>query len=386
VRSRELVVGIGLTGLNVALYAFSLAAARLLAPEEFGELTALSGILVVGNVVSLGLQAAAGREAALGRRVGALVRTSVILAIGFGGTLAALSPLLSPALKFDSPWPLALAGATLVPLVLLGGESGVAQGRDQWRLFAAIQLANGIGRLVGGIAGLLIVPSATSAMVGVALGTWLPVAIGWRLLRSDGNAPLTANALRASHALGAYFLLGSVDILIARARMDAHDAGLYAAGLILAKAAMYLPQFVTIAVFGDLARDETRRARLRTAGVLAGVGALGVAATALFPHLALEVVGGQAYSGVAHRLWLFAAAGSVLALVHLTVIDSLARADHTLVVALWAALALLLAVGLSIDLTIERLVMSVAGAALVPLCVGLLWPAGRTQDSASSRQ
>lgn len=382
-RSRELVVAVGLTGLNVALYAFALIAARLLAPEAFGELTALTGILVVGNVVSLGLQAAAGRETALGLPVGALVRTAVLLSIGFGGALAALSPLLAPALKFSSPWPMALAGATLVPLVLLGGESGVAQGRDHWRLFSAIQLSNGLGRLLGGVTGLLIAPNSTSAMIGVSIGTWLPVAIGWRLLRSEGRAPLTAKTLRASHALGAYFLLGSVDILIARARMDTHDAGLYAAGLILAKAAMYLPQFVTIAVFGDLARDETLRARLRTAGILAGLGAIGVIVTALLPHAALELVGGQSYAGVADRLWMFALTGSVLALVHLTVIDSLARADHTLVVALWAAVGVLVGIGLTIHLTIGRLVLTVAAAALIPLVTGLLRPSATVPADAS---
>lgn len=370
-RSRELIVAVGLTGLNIALYAFSLVAARLLAPAEFGELTALTGILVVGNVVSLGLQAAVGREAALGHPVGALVRTATTLALGCGGGLALLAPVLSPAFKFDSLWPLVLAGATLVPLVLLGGESGVAQGRNRWRLFALIQLANGMGRLVGGVVGLTINPTATSAMIGIAIGTWLPVVIGAPLLRSEGSAPLTAKSLRASHALGAYFLLGSIDILIARAQMGTHDAGLYAAGLILAKAAMYLPQFVTIAVFGDLARDETLRARLRAAVVLAALGGVGVAAAALLPRVALELVGGNAYAEVADQLWLFALAGSMLALVHLAVIDSLARADSTLIGALWAAVALLVTLGLTIDLTISRLVLSVTVAALIPLVVGL---------------
>lgn len=364
-------MAVGLTGLNIALYAFSLVAARLLAPAQFGELTALTGILVVGNVVSLGLQAAVGREAALGHQVGALVRTSAILALGCGGGLALSAPVLSPAFKFDSPWPLVLAGATLVPLVLLGGESGVAQGRNHWQLFALIQLTNGIGRLLGGVIGLIVNPTATSAMIGIAIGTWLPVVIGARLLRSEGSAPLTAKSLAASHALGAYFLLGSVDILIARAQLDSHDAGLYAAGLILAKAAMYLPQFVTIAVFGDLARDETPRARLKAAVVLAALGAAGVAATALLPGVALELVGGQAYAEVADQLWLFALTGSMLALVHLAVIDSLARADSTLIGALWAAVALLVTAAATIDLTIGRLVLCVAAAALIPLAVGL---------------
>ena len=45
--------------------------------------------------------------------------------------------------------------------------------------------------------------------------------------------PIIKEAIVNSQALFAYFALTNIDMLVARSVLDAHDSGLYAAGLIV---------------------------------------------------------------------------------------------------------------------------------------------------------
>lgn len=376
-------------GMNVAIYGFTVAAARSLVPAELGALVALLGILLMGNVVSLGIQAVTARRIAVAPDdradvVGVVVRVTAAAALAVGAVVALLSVVLVPLLRLDSPWPIILAGLTLVPLTVMGAQAGVAQGSERWGSLTAIYLANGLGRLVLGTAAILVEPSATSAMVGIALGAWVPVLVGAPLLRGHvlhphgiSRRPLVREAVLGSHALLAYFVLSSLDALVARNRFEAHEAGLYAAGLILSKAALFAPQFVSVVLFPDLARDETRRARNQAVLAVAGLGALAVVATALLPRLALVLVGGERYDEIAGRLWLFALAGSCLAVVHLLVFDALARHAHGVVVLVWAGAAVVVGVAYGLDVHLTGLVTTVASVSAV-LAVIVWFVPGRT--------
>lgn len=376
-------------GMNVAIYGFTVAAARSLVPAELGALVALLGILLMGNVVSLGIQAVTARRIAVAPDdradvVGVVVRVTAAAALAVGVVVALLSVVLVPLLRLDSPWPVVLAGLTLVPLTVMGAQAGIAQGSERWGSLTAIYLANGLGRLVLGTAALLVEPSATSAMVGIALGAWVPVLVGAPLLRGHvlhphgiSRRPLVREALLGSHALLAYFVLSSLDALVARNRFEAHEAGLYAAGLILSKAALFAPQFVSVVLFPDLARDETRRARTQAVLAVAGLGAVAVAATALLPRLTLVLVGGEQYEEIAGRLWLFALAGSCLAVVHLLVFDALARHAHGVVVLVWAGAAVVVGVAYGLDVHLTGLVTTVASVSAV-LAVIVWFVPGRT--------
>ncbi|MEH3067430.1 MAG: polysaccharide biosynthesis protein [Aeromicrobium erythreum] len=365
-------VALGMVGMNVAIYGFTVAAARTMVPAELGALVALLGVLLMGNVVSLGIQAVTARRIAVAPQdsadvIGVVLRVTAAAALAVGAVVALASAALVPLLRLDSAWPVVLAGATLVPLTVMGAQAGIAQGSERWRTLTGIYLANGFGRLLCGTIAVLVVPSATSAMVGIAVGAWAPVLVGLPLLRGHlrpaqgvSRRPLVRETVLGSHALLAYFVLSSLDALVARNRFEAHEAGLYAAGLILSKAALFAPQFVSVVLFPDLARDETRRARAQAVLAVAGLGAVAVAATALLPRLALVLVGGAQYEEIAGRLWLFALAGSCLAVVHLLVFDALARHAHGVVVLVWIAAALVVAVAYGFDVHLTGLVTTVA--------------------------
>jgi O-antigen/teichoic acid export membrane protein len=365
-------VAAGMMGTNIAVYGFNLVAARVLAPHQFGALTALLGILLVGTVVALGLQAVTARQLAVADHrsdaiIGAALRVTLVLAPAIGALVAASTIVLTPMLKLSSHWPVILCGATLIPLTIMGTQCGIAQGQERWRALTAVYLGNGVGRLVGGTTALIVSPTPTSAMIGLAIGSWLPVLIGLPLTtgrRADHKLmsarPMAKEAFASSHALLAYFVLSNMDSLLARNILDEHDSGLYAAGLILAKAALFFPQFVSVVVFPRLARATTGHARLKAVAIVGTFGALAVAATALLPQIALLLVGGDDYSEVSGRLWMFALAGSVLAIVHLLVFDAIARHVHHATAMIWVAVAAVAAIAYATRPDITGLVATVA--------------------------
>jgi O-antigen/teichoic acid export membrane protein len=387
-------VAAGMLGTNLLVYGFNVVAARMLAPHDFGALTALFGIILVGTVTALGLQAVTARRLAVDPArsdeiIGATVRVTLAVAIVVGLAVAVSSIGLTPALKLDSYWPVVLCGAALVPLTIMGAQAGIAQGQEKWGALTAVYLGNGFGRLIGGTVGILVAPTPTSAMAGLAIGSWLPVLVGAGLLTGHGRTgssisrrPLLREAALSSHALLAYLVLSNMDSVIARNLLDEHDSGLYASGLILAKAALFFPQFVSVVLFPRLARATTDHARLRAVSLVAGFGVLAVAATALLPRLALILVGGDEYAEITDRLWLFAVAGAALAIVHLLVFDALARHAHGIVVMTWVAVLVVPACAYGLHVGITGLVVTVAAVAVALAAVVYLAPLQSRGDEA----
>lgn len=388
---RRLVVGAGFVAvaisfMNVTTYAFTALVARTVAPSVFGEVTALMGILLVGSVAALGLQATTARRLAT---CPADRRTHVVedaaratLVIGSAATLLVLvlSPLLQRILALQHWAPLAVVAVTLLPLAVFGTQAGVAQGTNRWRHLALLFVGVGVGRMVCGSLGALVSPSATGALVGVLVGALVPVAIGWRLLMAphgSDHRPATRDmvveTLLGSQALLAFFAVTNADAVLARVVLSADDSGRYAAGLIVAKAALFLPQFVAIVVFPTLARSERPGVRRAALLSVAGLGAVAGLGTWLLPDLALVFAGGDRYAQVTNLLPLFAVEGAVFALVNLLVYDSLAQRSARMVIALWSVLAgVVLTVVLFVDtLTGLVLTMIVAGLCACVVNVGL---------------
>jgi O-antigen/teichoic acid export membrane protein len=201
---------------------------------------------------------------------------------------------------------------------------------------------------------ILISPTETSAMLGVTLGLLVPAVAGWYALRrgrdpgatSDDHEarPMVRETLRNSTALLAFFVLSNADIVVARNLLDSHDAGLYAGGLILTKAVLFLPQFVVVVAFPSMSTvDERRRALLRSLGAVL---ALGVACTLgawLLADVAMVFVGGQEYADVQSRLWTFAVLGTLLSMLQLLVYSVLARQGTRSTYFVWLAVVALLA-------------------------------------------
>ena len=147
--------------------------------------------------------------------------------------------------------------------------------------------------------------------------------------------------------------------MIARSVLDEHQAGLYAGGLILTKAVLFLPQFVVVIVFPSMSSAQSaRRLNLMALGLVLAIGLATVAGIALLPDLAVMFVGGPEYAELRDLLWLFAGLGTLLAMLQLMVYNVVARQRQRAVFVVWSGLVLLLALG-SLMGTVRDLVLIV---------------------------
>jgi O-antigen/teichoic acid export membrane protein len=238
----------------------------------------------------------------------------------------------------------------------MGAQAGILQGERRWRPLAMIYLAVGIPRLVVGTAMIVWRPTEFAALLGVVLASYAPVIVGWLALRHarEPGEHSTDHSVRSlwhetfhnSNTLLAFFALSNVDILVARNVLEARDAGLYAGGLILVKAVLFLPQFVVVLAFPSMSDASAARATLfKSIVVVTVLGAAAALGTAVLSGLAVVFVGGHEYSTIQNELWVFALLGTVLSTLQLLIYSVLARQARRAVVLVWAALLAVVAVG-----------------------------------------
>jgi O-antigen/teichoic acid export membrane protein len=228
----------------------------------------------------------------------------------------------------------------------------VLQGERRWEPLALVYLFQGLGRLICGLVMILLWQTEFSAMLGVAVGAWLPVLVGYIALRAPRTAPpdrghpgldLIKEVGHSSQALLAFFALSNADILLARALLTNGEAGLYAAGLIMSKAVLFLPQFVVVIAFPSMStQGASRRTLVLALGTVTAIGGCAVLGTLLLPDLATIFVGGDDYSGISGNLWKFAILGTLLAMIQLLVYSALARRQGRALLMIWTTLGLLL--------------------------------------------
>jgi len=369
---------------QIAAYAVSVVAARALGPDGFGILAALLGILLIGSVLAMGIQAVAARrlvQVDTASRDGA-ARSMLRDGLIGGGAVAlatlAISPLLMWLLRLDGWGALVLAAATLVPITWAGAQYGVAQGRESYGRLATVYAVVGLGRGIGGVVGALVTGTPLGTMAGLALGTAVGALIGRIVVAPLAAAPrerldgFFGESAHATHALLALFVLTNIDVLLARALLTPDEAGIYGVGAVIAKVAFWLPQFVGVVAFPRFADARRGRATVISLLAVATIGALVVAGTALLPGLVVAFVGGAAYVSLVPLAWLFAAIGATFALAQALLLTRLAVDDRRAVIAVWAAAAILIALAtLVLPHTVGGLAASALIAGLVLAAIGV---------------
>lgn len=384
-------IAVAIGAMNVATYSFTMMAARLLGPQQYGALAGLMATLLVISVIQLGIQATAARRisadpAHVGQIEAGILRVTQRAALVLGVLLLALTPVIDFILRLDNLMAAALIGVAAVPLTLMGGQAGILQGERRWVPLALVYLAAGVPRLLIGLALLAWRPTELTAMLAVVLGQCVPVVVGWYALRSvreagevseaHGARSILREAAHNSQALFAFFALSNVDVIVARNVLEGHEAGLYAGGLILTKAVLFLPQFVVVVAFPSMSSaHERRRALTRSLTAVAVIGAAATVGAMLLSDLAMVFVGGQGYSEIESRLWMFAVLGTALSMLQLLVYSVLARQGQRSVYFVWASL-LALVVGGSQMNSLDGLltVVITVDLSLLAVLIGLsLW-------------
>jgi hypothetical protein len=357
-------VAVALAAANLLGYGFNLVASRRLGPAGYGAVAALLGLVLIGNVIALALQAVVARRAVRARHeaeAGSAMVTGWANRLAWRAGVALLvlgllaSPLVAAWLHLDSPLGAVAVAVTLLPLTLIGAQLGVLQGAERFHRLALLYAIAGLGKVGGGVVGVAAIGSVSGAMVGTAIGAGLAAVIGHQLVTRGAGEPTGERDAQASgagrevvhaaYALGALFALSNVDVVLARHYLSAHDAGLYAVGAVVAKGCFWLPSFVPVMALPGLADPLRRRATaVRAFAVVAVSAATLILGAYAFGSLVVRMIGGSAYTELSHRVWLFAAAGSLLAVAQVLLYSRLATEDRRAIAPMWAVVVLEVAV------------------------------------------
>src|SRR6185503_19379956 len=112
--------------------------------------------------------------------------------------------------------------------------------------------------------------------------------------------------------------------LLARHVLSSHPAAVYAAGSILTKGTLWLPQSVANVLFASLVDAERhRRIYIRAVAGIAGVAAAIALCCWPLGWLAARVVAGDRYPELGSVIWQFAVLGGCLAIVQFSLVASL---------------------------------------------------------------
>jgi O-antigen/teichoic acid export membrane protein len=367
-------------GANVASYALLLAAAHQLSKSDYGQLSSLLGLLLIGSVPQLALQTvtarrSASREGSHGIAGGAALVTVVATALFF----AAAAPM-AAFLHLGVSGPMIVA-ATVPGLAFLGAAQGLAQGRREFGRLSILIVATTGGRSVGGLVGLFAGGTVLTTLLGVFAGTTgaaLVVAVRERYGRRGwAHSRVREVAIEAAHAAqahGGFLLLTSIDVLLARHVLDGDSAGLYAVGSVVTRAALWLPQSVVTVMFASLAESDNHgQAARRTTAIVGAIGALAVVGAAVTSPILVIAVGGSKYRSLNDYVWLFALLGALLAIVQLSVLAGLAQRRVRRTILVWLTIVADVVVVLSLGdgqtprgiITVLVIVAAVASALAV---------------------
>lgn len=383
-------VGVATLVGNGAAYLLSMIAARVLSPEAFGALGALLGLLVIISTIGIATQALTARRVAVAGDdlldvEGQAIRLSVIIAIVIAVVGLGLSwPL---AAIFQIPYAALATGIASIGFVVIGSAAmGIAQGREQHAALSWAFIANGVGRALGGVLGVLFLRNVTGVGVGILVGCAVGAFIAYRISCPGRWASAIGPGVAVEfghviHALAVLFTLTNVDVLLARVFLTEYESGEYAVGVLLAKIAFFLPNAIIIVLFPKMTAGRNNRTVYLATGLTALVGAVIVAFSYVFGELVIRILGGAQYTELGSEAWLFALEGSAFALVQVLLYARLATQDRKAAIAVWAALVALVGiVTFWRNGSVTEIVTTVVAVSLVLTVAGLIMDRRQSPD------
>jgi O-antigen/teichoic acid export membrane protein len=366
---------------NGAAYLLSMVSARVLSPADFGALGALLGLLVIISTVAISTQALTARRVAVATDSRLEVEGEAIrLSAWVGAAIVAGGVVLAWPLGqlFAIPVLAVGTGIASIGFVVFGSAAmGVAQGREEHVRLSWAFIANGMGRALGGVIGVLVLGSVTGVGIGVLVGCAVGAAIAYRIIcprtwSTHLSGGMSGEFVHILHALFVLFTLTNVDVLLARVFLTEDQSGEYSVGVLLAKIAFFLPNAIIIVLFPKMTSGNSRRAVYVATGLTAAVGLVITVFSFFFGSLVIRILGGAQYADLGSEAWLFALEGSAFALVQVLLYARLATQDRSAVLAVWVALVVLVVVvaGWRHN-SVAEIVTTVVAVSLVLTVVGL---------------
>lgn len=313
-----------------AVYALQVLMGRLLRVQDYSLFTALMGIFNIASLPltalfmvvtrKLALDAAIGQPALGAGLVASAERRVALSALVVFAAAAVASPFVAHALAAGSTLTVLLVWVAVCLNAFVCFYAAVLQGRHRFTQIAIGNAAFPILRIALCAALVAVGLGVGGAMGGIALSLLAGAAWYWRLssrvLPRHGEARATGRLftlpeglLLAASSLG-FIALTQLDYVIVRVTCTPEQAGLYSAGAVLAKAVLWLPAGITVALYptvvsehaGERASQHLLAHSLRMAGAFCGALAAILAAGA---GLWIPLLYGPEYAGaVPYLRWL----------------------------------------------------------------------------------
>lgn len=354
------------TVVNGGNYLFNLILGRWLGPALFADVSIIITLFLLLTFITAGFQQTAAKFAAIysadndTARLQALRRwlnrrswaIGLLCLLIVGGGAAFWQDFFHT----TSVWIFVIFAVGLPFYFVQGIDRGLLQGQMRFGLLAASYQAEMWVRLLVGLLLVFLGWAAHGAVLGLTLSilaTWLVADYGLRTRHArkahsphtptaGANATLSAADRKALLAFAlpvllvetSLILINNSDVLIIKRYFDSIAAGHYAALALIGRIVFFGTWSVVITMFPLVAQKEQRREAHRHLlwlglGMVFGVSALIVAATALLPELIIRVLFGADYLAVAPLLWLYAVATALFALANVLINYHLALGKRT---------------------------------------------------------
>jgi O-antigen/teichoic acid export membrane protein len=373
----SLVLGVAMALSNALSYLFVVILSRGLGPSEFGAFSAVNNAGLLLAIPAGALQVVVARHQKRHDNI-----TGIGLATVAGAGLVLIGAVLSPvgawAFHLDSPMPVVMVMAGLLPMTITGALQGILLGRSRFGALSLLYLMTGISRLVAadlatrfelsltGVFSLMFVASVVTLLFGLYLCRHWVFTFPRR-----NELSLMAELVRSNRTLAGLIALSSVDVLLARHFLPAEQAGQYALASLFARLVFWGTQFVALSIVPALHPHGARKRVLDAGGVVLLLGGAATALAALFPVPLIKLTGGHAYADAQGLLVAFTALGTIWALAQVLLFADMAKDRGRLGILAWAMCAIeALVVVLWMHGNAFRIVGVAAAAALVVVIAG----------------
>jgi O-antigen/teichoic acid export membrane protein len=345
------IVFLGIAAGNVGNYLFHFISARLLGPASYGDVASLVAIIGLISLPLVGVQVAVARYVAGFMEVGAegsvvrFFRTGlrVVVAVGIFITaaLAALAIPLREFLGIESLAAVVLTALVAAPSCVGPVVWGVAQGLQRFGLFS---LSIGIGPALRPVlaailltAGLGVAGAISATLVAAVVAVALPLFLlrSWVSRDGDRSSPVPGREVAAylvPAVVGVLSItsLTTIDVIVAKAALSDHEAGLYGSASLIGRVILYLPAAIVLVLLPKVAAREavgreSRDVLMKSLLVTAGFCGVATLIYAVVPKIVVFVAFGSSFEDAAGLLWMFALAMSGYAILNVLLAYHLGR-------------------------------------------------------------
>ena len=375
---------------NFLNYLFNVVVGRLLGHDLYGEFAALLSVFIIVTVPITSLQAMVAKKVAEFRLVNdqggireiavKCLQICMFSAIAVALLFLVLGRSLAGYLHISSVLPVIACGLTVAVTIPQPVFYGVMQGFQWFIWLGSLFFGYAAGRFVFGWLFIKMGWGVSGALLGGALGSMIVLVISVYVIRgvfarerSDKRFRLRdigRSYLPFIISSSIFFLLVSIDTIIAKRKFSSSIAGDYASAAFLGKIILYFPSSVGIVLFPKLVEahvtgEDTRRL-LRIGILIVLAGSLVISAVFIaFPRVTVTTLYGDEYIGAASILWILSLAMSGYTVVGMFMYYFLATEEtRFLIVALVACavpgiLAMYFVASTSFQVALVELVISV---------------------------